>query len=292
MKRESGSPATPQGLTRDRPTREQAGSFSGAPVALTIAGSDCSAGAGLQADLKTFSTLGVYGLTAVTCVVAEVPGKVSRIQGIDPENLREQIELLLAHFPVAAVKSGLLFSPENAVIVAEIFEARAAAKLPLVIDPVMVATSGDALLQDAAVETYRSRLFPLATVVTPNMSEAAVLTNLPVRNLAEMHSAGERLQRQFGVPFLIKGGHLENDRAIDLLFDGGEVTEFSAPYVAGVSTHGTGCTYSAAMAAGLAQGLALKESIVCAKEFVNRAIRQHFSWTNPLGEIHALNHYL
>lgn len=261
-------------------------------VALSIAGSDCSAGAGLQADLKTFSALGVYGLTAVTCVVAEVPGKVSRIQAVEPENLRAQIELTLANFPVAAVKSGLLFSPENVAIVAEIFEARVAPKIPLVIDPVMVATSGDALLQSAAVETYRSRLFPLATLVTPNMSEAAALTNLPVRNVAEMRAAGEKLRREFGVPFLVKGGHLEGGRAIDLLFDEGEVTEFYAPYVVGVSTHGTGCTYSAAIAAGLAQGLPLREAIARAKEFVSRAIREHFSWASSLGEIHALNHQL
>ncbi len=271
---------------------EQASSGGRKPVALTIAGSDCSAGAGLQADLKTFEALGVYGLTAVTCVVAEVPGKVSCIQAVEPENLREQIELLLGNFPVAAVKTGLLFSPENASLVAEFFEERAPAKIPLVIDPVMVATSGDALLQDAAVETYRSRLFPLATLVTPNMAEAAVLADMPVRTLPQMRAAGEKLQREFGVPFLLKGGHLEGDDAIDLLFEDGEVTEFSARYVAGVSTHGTGCTYSAAVAAGLAQGLALQEAITRAKEFVSRAIDQHLFWRTSSGEIHALNHYL
>ena len=261
------------------------------PVVLTIAGSDSSAGAGLQADLKTFSALGVYGLTAVTCVVAEVPGKVSRIQAVEAENLRAQIELLLGNFPVAAVKTGLLFSPENVALVAEIF-AKDTAKIPLVLDPVMVATSGDALLQSEAVATYRARLFPLAALVTPNLAEAAALTDAPVRDLAEMRRAGEQLQREFGVPFLIKGGHLPGHRAIDLLFDGHGVTEFSAPRVAGVSTHGTGCTYSAAIVVGLAQGLALREAIRCAKEFVSRAIREHFSWPNKAEKIQALNHQL
>ncbi|MBA3832755.1 MAG: bifunctional hydroxymethylpyrimidine kinase/phosphomethylpyrimidine kinase [Chthoniobacterales bacterium] len=262
------------------------------PVALTIAGSDCSAGAGLQADLKTFSALGVYGLTAVTCVIAEVPGKVSRIQAVDAENLREQIGLLLANFPIAAVKTGLLFSPEVVGVVANIFAQPAAQKIPLVIDPVMVATSGDSLLQPAAVDIYRARLFPLATLVTPNMAEAAVLSGLPVRNLEEMRTAGEQLQATFGKPFLVKGGHLTGGRATDLLVDGASVEEFSAPFIDEVSTHGTGCIYSAAIAAGLAQGMALRPAITRAKEFVRRAISGHLTWTNSLGEIHALNHGL
>ena len=256
-----------------------------APIALTIAGSDCSAGAGLQADLKTFSALGVYGLTAVTCVVAEVPGKVTRIDPVDPQNVREQIALLLASFPIGAIKTGLLFSAEIVELVAEIFE-QVARKIPLVIDPVMIATSGDPLLQPAAVETYRTRLFPLATLVTPNMAEAAALTNQPVTDLEQMRAAGEELQATYRVPFLIKGGHLQGERAIDLLCDGTRGAEFSGPFVAGVSTHGTGCTYSAAIAAGLAQGKSLADAIAQGKEFVSQAIDRHFS----LGKIQALNH--
>lgn len=259
------------------------------PVALTIAGSDCSAGAGLQADLKTFSALGVYGLTAVTCVVAEVPGKVARISAVEPANVREQIELLLANFPVAAVKTGLLYSTEIVELVAAIFAERAARKIPLVIDPVMVATSGARLLEPAAVETYQSRLFPLATLVTPNMAEAAALTSRPVTNLAEMRAAGKLLREKHAVPFLIKGGHLGGDRAVDLLFNGAQVEEFSAPFVAGVSTHGTGCTYSAAIAASLARGESLGAAIAQGKEFVSRALAGHFCWCNSLGEIHALD---
>ncbi len=244
----------------------------------------------MQADLKTFSALGVYALTAVTCVVAEVPGKVSCIQAIDAENLREQIELLLANFPIAAVKTGLLFSAEAVAVVANIFEERAALKIPLVIDPVMVATSGDQLLQRAAVEVYGERLFPLAMLVTPNMAEAAALTGLPVRNLEEMRAAGEQLQAKFGTRFLLKGGHLTGERAVDLLFDGTGVEEFSAPFIPGISTHGTGCTYSAAIVAGLANGKPLQQAIARAKEFVSRAISGRHAWSTSSGEIHALNH--
>ncbi len=257
-------------------------------VALTIAGSDCSAGAGLQADLKTFSALGVFGLTAVTCVVAEVPGKVSRIDGVDPQNVREQIELCLANFPVGAIKTGLLYSPEVVEVVASVLEKFE--RIPLVVDPVMIATSGDALLQPAAVETYRARLFPRATLVTPNMDEAAALTGRPVGNLEEMRSAGEQLAREFGTRFLLKGGHLQSGTATDLLFGGTTEAEFSAPFVAGVSTHGTGCTYSAAIAARLALGDELEAAIARAKEFVSRAIGEHFGWEGSSGTIHALNH--
>jgi len=258
------------------------------PVVLTIAGSDCSAGAGLQADLKTFGALGVFGVTAVTCVVAEVPGKVSRIEAVDARNVREQIELLLAHLPVAAIKTGLLCSPEIVETVATVLEQ--AAGIPLIIDPVMIATSGDALLQPAAVETYRAQLFPRAILVTPNMAEAAALTGRPVRNLDEMRAAGEQLAKKFGTRFLIKGGHLGGKSATDLLFGGTAVAEFSAPFVEGVSTHGAGCTYSAAIAARLALGDELEEAIARAKDFVSHAISQHFVWRNSLGEIHALNH--
>ena len=258
------------------------------PVALTIAGSDCSAGAGLQADLKTFSALGVYGLTAVTCVVAEVPGKVARIAAVEPANVREQIELLLANFPVAAVKTGLLYSTEIVELVAEVFAERVAQKIPLVIDPVMVATSGDRLLEPGAVEIYQSRLFPLATLVTPNMAEAAALTNRPVTNLAEMRTAGQFLQEKHGTPFLIKGGHLDGARAIDLLCDGAEVKESSAPFVPGVATHALEATLASI---GLARGDSLGEAIARGKEFVSRALAGHFTWPSSLGDIHALRHF-
>ena len=254
------------------------------PVALTIAGSDSSAGAGLQADLKTFSALGVYGLTAATCVVAETPGRVSKIEPVSAALVREQIEVVLRKFPVGAIKTGLLFSAE---IIAEIASAlRQHPLIPLVIDPVMVATSGDALLQEDAVGVYERDLFPLATLLTPNLGEAARLLNQPIADLDAMHQAGKQLTDKYGVAVLLKGGHLSGQDAIDLLFAGDAVMEFTAPFSRGIATHGTGCTYSAAITAGLASGLSLKEAIGHAKKFVTAAIAQHHAWN----DVHALNH--
>jgi hydroxymethylpyrimidine/phosphomethylpyrimidine kinase len=224
----------------------------------------------------------------VTCVVAEVPGKVSRIDPINAHLIREQIELLLASFPIAAIKTGLLYSAEIVATVAAAM-ATSAAGIPLVVDPVMVATSGDPLLQPEALETYCARLFPRATLVTPNMVEAAALTGQPVRNLEEMRRAGEQLAKKFGTRFLLKGGHLSGKSATDLLFGERKVVEFSAPFVNRASTHGTGCTYSAAIAARLALGDGLEEAILKAKDFVSHAIRQQFTWASSLGEIQALN---
>lgn len=254
------------------------------PVALTIAGSDNSAGAGAQADIKTFMALDTYGLTAITCVVAEVPGKVSTIHPIPAAVVAEQIRLSLSAFPVAAVKTGMLFSTEIVEIVSGIL---AGISMPLVVDPVMVATSGDSLLRPEAIDLYRRCLFPRATVVTPNMDEAAVLIGRPVASLEDMLAAGGELVAKFGSAWLLKGGHLGGDEAVDLLFfSNGKVSEFRSARVPGVSTHGTGCTTSAAIVAGLAHGLDLEEAVGQAKRFVTAAIRHHHRW----GGIHALNH--
>jgi hydroxymethylpyrimidine/phosphomethylpyrimidine kinase len=260
------------------------------PVALTIAGSDCSAGAGAQADLKTFSAFGVYGLSAITCVVAETPGKVSRIDAVDAELVAEQIRLLLDVFPVGALKTGMLYSAEIVSRVAETLRDRSKI-MPIVVDPVMVATSGDLLLQKSAIEGYEHELFPLAALLTPNMDEAATLLGEEITDLAAMHEAGRQLLEKYRVPILLKGGHLGGSDAIDLLFTSEHVREFSAPFTRGVHTHGTGCTYSAAITAGLAAGLPLAESVGRAKHFVSAAIAQHFAWqTADGGTIHALNH--
>src|SRR5215210_2949616 len=179
------------------------------PVALTIAGSDNSAGAGAQADLKTFTALGVYGLTAITCVVAEVPGKVSAIQPVASEIVAEQIQLSLGAFPVAAVKTGMLYSREIIATVCDVLEKLPlAARPPLVVDPVMVATSGDLLLQRDAVELYQTRLFPKAALVTPNLDEARELVGRSIDNREEMERAGKELAERFGCAWLLKGGHL------------------------------------------------------------------------------------
>lgn len=257
------------------------------PVALTVAGSDNSAGAGVQADLKTFTAHGVYGLTAVTCVVAEVPGRVAAVQAVNPGIVRQQIELSLEAFPVAAAKTGMLWS--SAII--DVLTQLRRPLPPLVVDPVMVASSGDALLEPDAVAAYRERLFPLATLVTPNLDEARVLLGRPVNNIAEMQAGGAELSARYGVAFLMKGGHLKGDEAVDLLcLPGGETVDFRAPFTRGVSTHGTGCTYSAAITAGLAQGLELRAAVAQAKYYVTQAVKRFFRWQDGAATIDALNH--
>jgi hydroxymethylpyrimidine/phosphomethylpyrimidine kinase len=264
------------------------------PVVLTIAGSDSSAGAGIQADLKTFGALAVYGLTAITCVVAETPGQVSKIDGVSAEMVGAQIEVLLGGFPVAAIKTGLLFSGEIVSEVARVLRAQRAKQelaIPLVIDPVMVATSGDLLLRDDAIESYERDLFPLAALVTPNLGEASRLLGQSIQDLPAMREAGTKLTKRYRIPVLLKGGHLSGENAIDLLFVEGNVIEFSAPFSHGIATHGTGCTYSAAIAAGLASGLSLEESVRRAKKFVTATIAQHHRWMKARGaSLDALNH--
>ena len=264
------------------------------PVALTIAGSDCSAGAGIQADLKTFNALGVYGLTAVTCLVAEVPRKVSRIEPATARMVRDQIEVLLKTFPVGAIKTGLLCSAEIVCVVAQTIqdsEKKGARSVPLVVDPVMIATSGDNLLEPEAVEAYENELFPLATLITPNLDEAALLLQTVINGRRQMQSAVKALAKKYPASILLKGGHLRSDNAIDLLFHHGKLIEFSAPFVRGVETHGTGCTYSAAITAGLARGCPLEQAIRRAKKLVTESIKRHFRWRrNSHRAIEALNH--
>ena len=262
------------------------------PVALTIAGSDCSAGAGLQADLKTFSHFKVYGLTAVTCVVAEVPGKVTQIQAVDLPVLEDQIRLLLGAFPVAAVKTGMLYSREAVRMVAEAFAAMPLTSRPaLVVDPVMVATSGDSLIHEAAVEAYQDELFPLAQLITPNMNEAAVLLGRKLKNMDDLHAAAEALHERYGCAVLLKGGHLKGDTAPDVLRDQAGFQEYHAARVMGVSTHGTGCTSSAAITAQLALGRSLRQSVAAGKRYITRAIGQSFTWSRGRSRVDALNHF-
>jgi len=263
------------------------------PVALTIAGSDSSAGAGIQADLKTFSALGVYGLTAITCVVAETPGKVSRIEPISAEIVHEQIAVLARNFPIAAAKTGLLCSGEIVEAVARGIDLlrKIDNHIPLVVDPVTVATSGDMLLAPEAMKIYERELFPIATLLTPNLDEAGKLIGEPIRDLEAMREAGKQLQQKYSVSILLKGGHLTGANAVDLLFAGDKISEFSAPFVRGVATHGTGCTYSAAITAALASGLSLEVAVRRAKKFVTASIARRLRWKSKSGKnIDALNH--
>ncbi len=255
------------------------------PVVLTIAGSDCSSGAGIQADLKTIHALGCHGLTALTSVVAEVPGRVSRIQLLDPDIVAEQIRVLAEAFPVAAAKTGMLGGRAQLEAVISAWQPLGARGVPLVVDPVMVATSGSRLLDETAVVSLMERLFPLAALITPNLAEAAVLLGREINTTGEMEAAARELSARHHCAVLLKGGHLSGAEASDILVQDGVATWFEGRRIPGVRTHGTGCTLSAAIAAGLGKGLALREAVRLGKRFVTAAIAGHFRW----GEVDALN---
>jgi hydroxymethylpyrimidine/phosphomethylpyrimidine kinase len=262
--------------------------FTTPPVALSIAGSDSSAGAGLQADLKTFSAQQTYGLTAATCIVSELPGKVSRIMPCPAELVQDQVALLLAGFPIAGVKTGMLYNTDIISAVADIFRALPeAARPPLIVDPVMIATSGDALLRADGVRAYEEMLFPLATVITPNLDEASALLGKKIFQREQLHAAACELSQRYGCAVLLKGGHLPGTEALDVLVTASEAYEFTAPFVPHVSTHGTGCTYSAAITAGMARGLPLAAAVAAGKKYITAAIGQSYIW----GGVQALNHF-
>jgi hydroxymethylpyrimidine/phosphomethylpyrimidine kinase len=257
------------------------------PLALTVAGSDCSAGAGLQADLKTFSAFGVYGLSVVTGIVAEVPGRVSRIVPVEPGMVFEQWRLLFAHFPIRALKTGMLTSAGIVRMVGgRLGELSPASRPAVVVDPVMVATSGDQLVAAEAVDAYWECLFPFARLITPNVDEMRVLTGRQVESIEELKAAGEWLAEKTNTAVLAKGAHLRGTVARDFLVESGCITEFAAPFIDGVHTHGTGCTMSAAITAGLARGLPLDKAVGEAKHYIGNAIAHIFRWN----EIDALNH--
>lgn len=245
------------------------------PITLTIAGSDSGGGAGIQADLKTFTALVCHGTTAITCITAQNPKAVIGIQPIRADIVRKQIEAVLAELPPRAVKTGMLFSTEIINTIADFF-ARAK-RPPLVVDPVMVATSGAVLLKPSAIRALKDRLLPLATLITPNLDEAQLLLGKKLRTLEDLLDAAVELHATFGCAALVKGGHLKlGAEAVDVLFDGRRFTVLKARRIQGISTHGTGCTYSAAIAAHLARGEKLERAVVLAKEFITRAIARSY----------------
>ncbi len=260
----------------------------GIPVALTIAGSDCSAGAGLQADLKTFQHFHVHGLTAVTCVVSETANIVRAVHPVPVAIVRDQISLLMESFPVAAVKTGMLFSAVHVAAVAEIL--RSYPLVQLVVDPVMIASTGASLLEPDAVSAYRELLLPLARVITPNLPEAEVLLGERIVDEASLEPAARRLAKMFGTAILLKGGHLDGPHCVDLLVDWGEVYRFTAARIAVAGSHGTGCTLSAAIAAGLALGEPLPRAVDIAKGYLGETLTRSYQFQSTTGGIvHALN---
>ena len=258
-------------------------------VALTIAGSDCSCGAGAQADLKTFSALGVYGLSAITCVVSEVPNRVEHVQAVKPEVLRSQIRILFDNYPISSVKTGMLYSRQLLRIVAEELADRLG-MFHLVVDPVMVASSGDPLLKKDAVRAYEEELLPLADVITPNLDEAAVLLGRKITSRRAMEGAAAELHAKYRSAVLLKGGHLRGRQAVDLLCDRRGTREFVLPYLRGRETHGSGCTLSAAIAAGLARGRSLSASVEAAKNFLHRGIARQLAWRRGKIRTAAVSH--
>jgi hydroxymethylpyrimidine/phosphomethylpyrimidine kinase len=255
------------------------------PIALTIAGSDSGGGAGVQADLKTFTALGCHGTTAITCVTAQNPKGVSCIQRIRPDIVRKQIEAVFAELPPRAVKTGMLFSTEIIRTVAEIFAQ--GKRPPLIVDPVMVATSGAVLFKPSAISALKSQLLPLATLVTPNLDEAKLLVGRNLSTVEHLKHAALELHERHGCAVLLKGGHLNlRSEAIDVFYDGDVMCELKARRVKGVSTHGTGCTYSAAIAAHLAHGRKLFDAVQLAKAFITAAISESYK----AGKHPVLNH--
>ncbi len=243
------------------------------PIALTIAGSDSGGGAGIQADLKTFAALGLHGTSALTCITAQNPRGVRGLQAIRPALVTAQIEAVFAALPPAAVKTGMLYSAAIIRAVAAFFSGRN--RPPLVVDPVMVATSGAPLLKANAVQALTRELLPRAVLTTPNLDETAILVGTKPATVEAMRAAAREVVRRYGCAALIKGGHLRGGRtAVDIFNDGEQELLLEAPVVRGIGTHGTGCTYSAAIAGELARGRTLPEAVVAAKQFVTQAIAQ------------------
>ncbi|WGF90590.1 bifunctional hydroxymethylpyrimidine kinase/phosphomethylpyrimidine kinase [Marinivivus vitaminiproducens] len=259
---------------------------------LTIAGSDSGGGAGIQADLKTFSALGVYGASVIAALTAQNTRGVSDIHDVPADFVRAQLDAVYGDIAFSAVKIGMLNTPEVITVVADALERWKARRV--VIDPVMVSKSGHKLLRDDAIEALRDRLLPLATVLTPNLPEAGVLLETAApRSVDEMERAALSLRGLGPASVLLKGGHLGTDDSMDVFEDGGGPMHLAAERIGSKNTHGTGCTLSSAIAAHLAHGLALRDAVRAAKDYITRAIHaadrlQVGHGHGPVHHFHAL----
>lgn len=254
------------------------------PVALTIAGSDSGGGAGIQADLKTFAALGVHGASVITCLTAQNPARVLAVEPASPRIVRRQLQAIFQEIPPSAIKTGMLYSIENIRTVADFLKDK---ESPLVVDPVMVSTSGAVLLRPAALKVLKEKLLPRAALVTPNLPEAEILSGCNISSVEDMDGAARKIHSQFGCAVLVKGGHLAGARhATDVFYDGKTGLVLSAPFLKKVRTHGTGCVYSAAICAALALGQDLLQSVQSGKRFISRAIRN----SCRIGKYFALGH--
>lgn len=258
------------------------------PVILTIAGSDCSAGAGIQADIKVAQAHGVFAMSAVTCVVSEVPQCVRGIQEIDTALVADQVRICLDAFPISVVKTGMLYSPEIVRAVATELRDR---DLAVVIDPVMIATAGDPLMLQSAIEVYEEELIPLACLLTPNLDELAKLASVDkITSEAQALEEAHALAEKYACAILAKGGHFEGECVDTLVYPSGEIQSWRHPKLMDVATHGTGCALSAAIASQLALGLPLGEAVEKSLEYIAKAILTHHRWVFP-HQHDALNHF-
>jgi hydroxymethylpyrimidine/phosphomethylpyrimidine kinase len=241
------------------------------PRVLSIAGSDSGGGAGIQADLKTFSALGCFGMTAITALTAQNTCGVRAIHGVPPQMLRDQIDAVMEDIGADAVKIGMLHAPEIVRTVAEAIDRHALKNV--VFDPVMVATSGAVLIDQSAIDVLVQELFPRVTVITPNLDEAALLVGRPLHSVEDMEQAAQELLGKGARAVLLKGGHLPGDTVIDLLVTaGGETFRMEAPRIHSPNSHGTGCTLSSAIAAHLALGATLIDAVEHARTYVRGAL--------------------
>lgn len=235
---------------------------------LTVAGSDSSGGAGIQADLKTFAALGTYGMSCICALTAQNTKGVTMVVNTPVDMVRAQLEAIFDDIPPKAVKTGMLSSAPIVEAVVDFFSSH---RVPLVVDPVMVATSGAVLLEKEAIQSYKEKLIPLSTLITPNIPEAEVLSGLSIKNEEDMKKAARALMDLGPSAVLVKGGHSVED-ARDILYDGKEFHVFSGKRISTENTHGTGCTLSSAIAAGLAKGLSLVGAVGEAKKYMEGAI--------------------
>ena len=260
---------------------------------LIVAGSDSGGGAGIQADIKTVTALGGYAATAVTALTAQNTRGVFGVVGVEPGFIQQQMRVVLEDIGADALKTGMLHDSPVIEAVADVIEAEAAGA-PLVADPVMVAQSGDPLLEERAVETLKRRLVPLAAVLTPNAPEAERLTGRRVADLDGMKAAAEDLLALGAEAVLVKGGHLAGPTVSDLLADGAGFEVFESPRIDTPHTHGTGCTLASAIATGLAQGLALRDAVVRARAYLLEALRQApglGTGHGPVGHGHTVRNF-
>lgn len=257
---------------------------------LTIAGSDCSGGAGIQADIKTITVHRMYAMSVITALTAQNTTGVSGILNISPEFVTMQLESIFSDIIPDSIKTGMLSEPEITDAVAASLKKYNAKNI--VVDPVMVSTSGSRLLSDKALSSLTENLFPLASLITPNIPEAEVLIQRKIKDIDEMSVAASELSEKFGLAVLIKGGHL-NDEATDILCENGSVKIFTEKRVENPNTHGTGCTLSSAIACGMASGYSIKHSIENAKRFLTGALKAKLDLGKGSGPVdHTYNIFL